>query len=129
GRALGVRGWGSDGSGPDPTPNPQPPTPTAVIRVRDTGVGLTPELLSRIFDPFTQADRSLDRSQGGLGIGLTLVRRLAELHGGAVHAHSPGPSHGSEFTVRLPILDFGFWILDCPDKVKSSAASGPSAVA
>jgi PAS domain S-box-containing protein len=75
-----------------------------VLRVRDTGIGIAPELLPRVFDLFTQADRSLDRSQGGLGIGLTLVRRLVELHGGQVEAHSPGPGQGSEFVMRLPAL-------------------------
>jgi signal transduction histidine kinase/DNA-binding response OmpR family regulator len=77
---------------------------TAVVRVRDTGVGMSADLLPRVFDPFTQASRSLDRSQGGLGIGLTLVRRLVEMHGGSVEAHSDGPGKGSEFVVRLPIL-------------------------
>ena len=75
-----------------------------VLRVRDTGVGITPELLPRIFDLFTQADRTLDRSQGGLGIGLSLVQRLVELHGGRVEAHSAGLGQGSEFLVRLPAL-------------------------
>lgn len=74
-----------------------------VLRVRDTGIGIPPELLSYIFDLFTQVDRSLDRSQGGLGIGLTLVRRLVELHQGSVHAQSAGPNQGSEFIVRLPL--------------------------
>jgi signal transduction histidine kinase/DNA-binding response OmpR family regulator len=75
-----------------------------VCRVTDTGVGIPPEMLSAVFNLFTQADRSLDRSQGGLGIGLTLVRRLVEMHGGTVHAHSEGPGRGSEFVVRLPAL-------------------------
>jgi PAS domain S-box-containing protein len=75
-----------------------------VVRVRDSGIGMSDELLPHIFDMFTQADRTLDRSQGGLGIGLTLVRRLVELHGGAVLAHSDGPDKGSEFMVRLPAL-------------------------
>jgi signal transduction histidine kinase/DNA-binding response OmpR family regulator len=75
-----------------------------VLRVRDTGVGIPPEMLASIFDLFTQVDRSLDRSQGGLGIGLTLVRRLVEMHGGSVQASSPGPGQGSEFVVRLPAL-------------------------
>ena len=75
-----------------------------VLRVRDTGVGIAPELLPRIFDLFTQADRTLDRSQGGLGIGLSLVQRLVELHGGTVEAHSGGLGQGSEFIVRLPAL-------------------------
>ncbi|HEV2854116.1 MAG TPA: ATP-binding protein [Thermoanaerobaculia bacterium] len=74
----------------------------AVIRVRDNGMGLPIDLLPRVFDPFIQADRSLDRSQGGLGIGLTLVRQLVELHGGRVEARSDGPGRGSEFAVRLP---------------------------
>ena len=72
------------------------------IRVRDTGIGIAPELLPTIFDLFTQGDRSLERSQGGLGIGLTLVRTLVELHGGSVAAASGGIGQGSEFTVTLP---------------------------
>jgi PAS domain S-box-containing protein len=75
----------------------------AVIRVRDTGIGIAAEMLPRIFEPFVQADNSLDRAQGGLGIGLALVNRLTELHGGTVTAHSEGLSHGAEFTVRLPL--------------------------
>jgi CheY-like chemotaxis protein/anti-sigma regulatory factor (Ser/Thr protein kinase) len=74
-----------------------------VVDVRDTGIGIDPALLPRVFDMFTQADRSLDRSQGGLGIGLTLVRRLVELHDGTVSARSEGEGRGSEFTVRLPV--------------------------
>jgi PAS domain S-box-containing protein len=74
----------------------------AVLRVRDTGVGITPEILPRIFDLFTQAERSLDRSQGGLGIGLALVQRLVEMHGGTVAASS-ALGQGSEFVVRLPV--------------------------
>jgi signal transduction histidine kinase len=73
-----------------------------VVRVRDTGVGITPELLPCIFDLFTQAERSLDRSQGGLGIGLALVQQLTKLHGGKVEATSV-LGHGSEFVVRLPV--------------------------
>ncbi|HKP11032.1 MAG TPA: PAS domain-containing protein [Blastocatellia bacterium] len=76
----------------------------AVIRVRDNGMGLPADLLPHVFDLFTQADRSLDRSQGGLGIGLTLVRQLAELHGGRVEARSDGPAKGSEFILRLPAV-------------------------
>jgi len=76
----------------------------AVLRVADTGIGIAPELLPRIFDLFTQGERSLDRSQGGLGIGLTLVRSLVTLHGGTVEARSEGPGRGSELTVRLPLL-------------------------
>jgi PAS domain S-box-containing protein len=75
--------------------------PDCVLRVRDTGVGIAPELLPRVFDLFTQAGRSLDRSQGGLGIGLALVQRLVEMHHGRVEAHS-SLGHGTEFVVRLP---------------------------
>jgi PAS domain S-box-containing protein len=74
-----------------------------VMRLRDTGVGITPELLPRIFDLFTQAERSLDRSRGGLGIGLALVQRLVEMHGGRVDVHS-ALTEGSEFVVRLPTV-------------------------
>ncbi len=76
----------------------------AILRVRDTGIGISPEMLPRVFDLFTQANNSLDRSQGGLGIGLTLVRSLVEMHGGSVSAYSAGLGQGSEFVVRLPIL-------------------------
>jgi PAS domain S-box-containing protein len=76
----------------------------AVLSVRDTGVGIRPELLPRVFDLFVQADRSLERTGGGLGIGLTLVRQLVELHGGTVDAASAGPGRGSTFTVRLPAV-------------------------
>ena len=75
-----------------------------LIRVRDTGMGIAPELLAKVFDVFTQAERSLDRSQGGLGLGLSLVRSLAQLHGGGVEARSEGAGRGSEFLVRLPAL-------------------------
>ncbi len=78
---------------------------TAVLRVRDTGIGIAPELLPRIFDLFTQAERSLDRSQGGLGIGLCLVQRLVDLHGGSVQVSSV-LGQGSEFVVRLPAISF-----------------------
>ena len=77
----------------------------AVVRVRDTGIGMSAELKSRVFDLFVQGDRSLDRAEGGLGIGLTLVKRLVELHGGSVEALSEGPGQGSEFIFRLPLLD------------------------
>jgi CheY-like chemotaxis protein len=75
----------------------------AVIRVRDSGVGIAPEMLPRVFELFQQVEQSLDRSQGGLGIGLTLSRRLVEMHGGQIEAHSEGPGRGSEFLVRLPL--------------------------
>jgi PAS domain S-box-containing protein len=77
----------------------------AVIRVKDTGIGIPPEMLSRIFEMFAQVDRSLDRSEGGLGIGLTLVKRLVEMHGGTVEAYSGGHGKGSEFVLRLPTVN------------------------
>jgi two-component system, sensor histidine kinase len=76
---------------------------SAVLRVTDEGVGIDPDMLVDIFDLFVQADDTIDRAKGGLGIGLTLVRRLVELHGGTVEASSDGVGHGATFTVRLPI--------------------------
>jgi CheY-like chemotaxis protein len=76
----------------------------AVIRVADTGIGISPALLPRIFDLFVQGELTRDRAKGGLGIGLTLVKRLVEMHGGSVAACSEGPGRGSAFTVRLPRL-------------------------
>ena len=75
-----------------------------VFRVRDSGMGIAPEMLPKIFELFTQIDRSLDRALGGLGIGLSLVRSVVELHDGVVQAFSEGPGKGSEFVVRLPRL-------------------------
>ena len=76
----------------------------AVIRVRDTGVGITSDLLPHVFDLFVQGGRAIERKQGGLGIGLTLVHRLVELHLGTVEAASEGAGKGSTFTVRLPAI-------------------------
>jgi PAS domain S-box-containing protein len=76
---------------------------TASIRVRDTGIGVDSETLRRVFDTFAQADRSIARSRGGLGLGLALVKGLVELHGGTVAAASDGPGQGSEFIIHLPI--------------------------
>jgi signal transduction histidine kinase len=76
----------------------------AVIRVADNGIGIAPEQVHRIFDMFTQLDTSLERAVGGLGIGLSLVRSLVELHGGSVSVRSDGLGRGAEFTVRLPLL-------------------------
>jgi two-component system CheB/CheR fusion protein len=76
-----------------------------VVRVRDNGIGIDPEQLPEVFELFMQADRSLDRSLGGLGIGLTLVKTLVELHGGSIEAISEGPGRGSEFIVRLPAAE------------------------
>lgn len=76
---------------------------TATIIVRDSGVGIAPEMLPRVFELFAQADHSLDRSKGGLGIGLTLVQKLVEMHGGQIGAHSDGLGRGSTFTIELPL--------------------------
>src|SRR5262245_25092225 len=76
----------------------------AVIKVSDTGIGIAPESLPRIFELFTQVHSKSERTQGGLGIGLALVRRLTEMHGGTVHVHRDGPGRGAEFTVRLPVM-------------------------
>ncbi|HET6327923.1 MAG TPA: response regulator, partial [Planctomycetaceae bacterium] len=75
----------------------------ARITVHDTGCGIPPDLLSNIFEMFQQVDQTLDRAQGGLGIGLTLAKRLIEMHGGSIAAKSDGPGHGSEFTITLPV--------------------------
>jgi PAS domain S-box-containing protein len=77
----------------------------AAIVISDTGVGIPPELLPRVFDLFVQGDRSLDRSQGGLGIGLSVVKRLVEMHQGTVTAFSEGPGRGSVFEIQLPLID------------------------
>src|SRR5690606_13932396 len=74
------------------------------VRVIDEGIGIDPQALPRVFELFMQADRSLDRREGGLGVGLTVVKHLVELHGGSVEAHSAGLGMGSEFTVRLPLM-------------------------
>jgi len=74
-----------------------------VVRVADTGVGMAPEMLARLFQPFVQADATLDRSKGGLGLGLALVKGLVELHSGTISAHSPGLGQGAEFVLRLPL--------------------------
>ena len=90
----------------------------AVVRVHDQGIGIPPEMLPRIFEAFLQLDRSLERSQGGLGIGLTLVKQIVELHAGRVEAQSDGAGKGSVFTVRLPVPE---GVLPSP-----RAADGPA---
>lgn len=79
-----------------------PDEQAVTVVVRDTGIGIAAEHLPRLFEPFTQVDTAIDRSRGGLGIGLALVSRLVGLHGGTVAAHSDGPGRGSTFTVTLP---------------------------
>ncbi len=96
----------------------------AVIRVEDDGMGIRPEMLPTVFEPFAQADRSLDRSEGGLGIGLSVVRGLVRHHGGDVTAESPGPGLGSTFTVRLPLAPDAPKTTD--DVAPTAAASAPS---
>jgi CheY-like chemotaxis protein len=90
-----------------------------VIKVRDTGVGISPEFLPRIFDLVIQGDRTMARSDGGLGIGLTLVKSLVEMLGGSVKARSEGTGKGSEFEVRLPALE---------DDAVQTAHDGPTAI-
>src|SRR5438132_819063 len=94
----------------------------AVVRVRDSGAGSRPEPLPRGFDLVVQGDRSLERSGGGLGIGLTLVRHLVQLHGGTVEAGSEGPGRGSTFTVRLPVLA----VAPAPAGAASAPLAGPA---
>jgi signal transduction histidine kinase len=86
--------------------NEQPTTATyAQIQVSDTGCGISAEFLPYIFEHFRQADSTSTRSQGGLGLGLAIVRQLVEIHGGTVYAHSPGVGQGTTFTVKLPLLE------------------------
>lgn len=96
----------------------------AIIKVRDNGIGISHEMLPRIFEIFTQVDNSLERSQGGLGIGLTLVRRLIDLHDGTIEAHSAGLGQGSEFIIRLPILQVPLEQLPGTDELKRARLSG-----
>jgi PAS domain S-box-containing protein len=95
----------------------------AVVQVRDNGMGLSAAMLPRVFDLFAQEDRSLDRSQGGLGIGLTLVHSLVQHHGGSVTADSAGPGQGSEFVVRLPLLPVA--AAPPPDSPAAAPATSP----
>ncbi|HEX5055021.1 MAG TPA: hybrid sensor histidine kinase/response regulator [Gammaproteobacteria bacterium] len=91
-----------------------------VVSVRDTGIGLTPEMVNAVFQPFTQDDRSLARSRGGLGIGLTIARRLAELHGGSLLASSEGPDKGSIFTARFPLASAAAVEIEQPASAQDS---------
>ena len=92
----------------------------AVVRIRDTGIGIAPDVLPRVFDMFQQAEPILERSVGGLGIGLTLARRLVEMHGGRIAISSPGPSQGTEVEIRLPIT---------PAQAAKTVAAEPQTVA
>jgi len=96
----------------------------AVISVRDNGIGIPGDMLPRIFEMFTQVDRSLERSQGGLGIGLTLVRRLLDLHDGTIEARSNGLGEGSEFVVRLPLIQPPLETPTTSDGSRAAALSG-----
>jgi PAS domain S-box-containing protein len=91
----------------------------AVVRVKDTGIGIAPEMMARAFDLFAQADQGLDRARGGLGIGLTLARNLASLHGGTIEATSDGEGQGSEFIIRLPLASF--------DETSQAGSTAPAA--
>jgi PAS domain S-box-containing protein len=92
-----------------------------VVTVRDSGIGISASMLPAVFDMFTQAEPSSKRAHGGLGIGLTLAKRLVEMHGGTITAHSDGPGHGSEFTVRLPIETAAEKALHEPSSIQSDA--------
>jgi PAS domain S-box-containing protein len=98
-----------------------------VLRVKDDGIGIAPDFLPQIFDLFTQAQRSLDRSEGGLGVGLTLVRKLVQMHGGNIQARSAGLGQGSEFIVRLPVLPSPVQP-QIPEVEKTKAAGHPRRV-
>jgi len=95
-----------------------------LVSVRDMGTGIDPQLLPRVFDLFVQGDRSLDRRQSGLGLGLTIAQSIVHMHGGVIEARSEGPGRGSEFTVRLPVLDAASSGAQVPD-----ASSGQPAAA
>jgi PAS domain S-box-containing protein len=95
-----------------------------VLTVHDTGIGIAPDVLPRVFDLFVQERQALDRSQGGLGIGLAIVRNLIERHGGSVAARSDGPGHGSEFEIRLPAVTSE----QEQDAVGAGARKTPSAI-
>jgi CheY-like chemotaxis protein len=93
----------------------------AVLAISDNGPGISPELLPQIFDLFVQSERTLDRAQGGLGIGLSLVKRLIEMHDGRVTASSAGPGHGATFEVRLPLAKYD------EEQARETAVSASSA--
>jgi two-component system CheB/CheR fusion protein len=96
------------------------------VSVKDQGLGMTPETISRIFEMFAQADGSLERAHGGLGVGLTLVKALVEMHGGTISASSTGLNTGSEFAVRLPLAEGNGTMstTDAPQTVEAPSAGG-----
>ena len=98
----------------------------AVVTVTDTGVGIDPDFLPRIFDQFVQSESTLARSQGGMGVGLTLVRTLVTLHGGTVSASSAGVGHGSQFTVHLPTVDAKYMSVE--SEPSAAGLSGPRSI-
>jgi PAS domain S-box-containing protein len=108
-----VRGWQGDKVKEEPAGHPvtlSPPHPVTLspphlvrIRVKDTGIGIPREMLPQVFEIFIQVEHALERTQGGLGLGLTLAKRLTEMHGGTLTAHSDGPGEGSEFVLTLPV--------------------------
>ncbi len=97
----------------------------AVFRVRDNGIGISADMLPKVFELFTQVERSIDRSQGGLGVGLTVVKRLVEMHGGKVEAASKGPNRGSEFTVRIPAIEAPLEAETTGDSSGENRSEGP----
>lgn len=117
------------GEGPNGEPGQvwlsvEPAEGMARLRVRDNGIGLAPDHLEAIFELFVQVDNSLARSQGGLGLGLTLVRRLVEMHGGRVEARSPGLGQGSEFLVQLPLISEPTTEMNNPDDSANGNTTG-----
>jgi signal transduction histidine kinase/ActR/RegA family two-component response regulator len=99
-------------------------TSSVIVRVKDTGIGIEPEMLPKVFDFFMQQGQGLDRAQGGLGLGLAIVRSLVELHGGEVTASSPGRGRGSEFTIRLPVAPTRIAVPVSPDVSAPGTPSG-----
>jgi signal transduction histidine kinase len=98
-----------------------------ILRVRDTGIGITPDVLPHIFDLFVQERQAIDRAQGGLGIGLTIVRNLVERHGGTIQVKSDGPGRGSEFTIRLPRATWAEQNESIPPALEMDRLAGPKA--
>jgi len=101
---IGIRTFNSSPPGPSPSPSVAPGPSRIVIEVSDTGMGIEPDALSRIFNAFEQADAAVARRFGGLGLGLTIARAIVEMHGGTITASSPGPGKGATFTVALPTV-------------------------